>query len=218
MKFRSLLAATALAAVATLGSNASATTAGIIGPDNEFLPGDDTLNGYFGANLYLTGGSADIAVTFLGSEAGFNNYFNFMGGIPGLTTFFTGGNDPGTGDFGNPVTQIVEDVSAGLLSFWFGVNGNVNSVENGSNPENVLGLANFFVSFVPDPNSTSGQSVLILFDDAGGGNEDNHDDMVIQLTIVGGDGYIAPVPLPAGGLLLIGALGGLALIRRRKST
>lgn len=30
-------------------------------------------------------------------------------------------------------------------------------------------------------------------------------------------GNLAPIPLPAGGLLLVGALGGLAALRRRKS-
>ena len=31
-------------------------------------------------------------------------------------------------------------------------------------------------------------------------------------------GNLAPIPLPAGGLLLVGALGGLAALRRRKTT
>jgi hypothetical protein len=32
-----------------------------------------------------------------------------------------------------------------------------------------------------------------------------------------GNTDVAPVPLPAGGLLLIGAMGGLTVLRRRKS-
>jgi hypothetical protein len=39
---------------------------------------------------------------------------------------------------------------------------------------------------------------------------DNHDDFLIRVNV-------AAVPLPAGGLLLIGALGGLAVLRRRKT-
>ncbi|WP_126975994.1 VPLPA-CTERM sorting domain-containing protein [Frigidibacter oleivorans] len=35
------------------------------------------------------------------------------------------------------------------------------------------------------------------------------------LATVSGSVTVAPVPLPAGGLLLVGALGGLALLRRR---
>ncbi|WP_339109219.1 VPLPA-CTERM sorting domain-containing protein [Thioclava sp. GXIMD4216] len=33
----------------------------------------------------------------------------------------------------------------------------------------------------------------------------------------GGDEQVSPVPLPAGGILLLGALGGFAALRRRKS-
>lgn len=36
-----------------------------------------------------------------------------------------------------------------------------------------------------------------------------------KLTLVG---EVAPIPLPAAGLLLIGALGGLTMVRRRKSS
>jgi hypothetical protein len=217
MKLRSLLAATALAAAAFAGSYASATTYGTISTtDGNTALGplglSDPLGGYFGGNLYLTGGPADIQITFLGSEAGFNNRFNFEG----TTLFSTGGGDPSTGDFGSPVSTLVSGVTAGLLDFWFGANQDAASVTNGSNPDNSTSAANFFVSFLPDAAATFGQSVLIFFDDAGGGAEDNHDDMVIRLDLRGG--AIAPIPLPAGGLLLIGALGGLALIRRRKST
>lgn len=211
MKLRPILAATALAAAATLGSNASAATYGTIGDDNEYLTGD--LGGYFGANLYLIGGSADIQVTIVGAEAGFLNHFNFEG-----TSFSYGNNSPaGNFDDNGVVAQVTfTGVVSGLLDFWFGANQNAASVTNGSNPDNTTAAPNFFVSFLPNPVATAGQSVMLFFDD-GGSADDNHDDLIVRLDIVGGDGRIAPVPLPAGGLLLIGALGGLAVLRRRKS-
>jgi hypothetical protein len=210
MKFRSLLAATALAAAAFAGSNAYAATAGTIGDDNEYLPGD--LDGYFGGNLYLVGGDAQIQVTIVGAEAGFLNSFTFAG-----TTWSFGNNSPG-GVFNDTgvLAPVMFDVATGLLDFWFGVNGTGQDVVNGSNPDNSTAAPNFFVSFLPDPTATFGQSVMLFFDD-GGSVDDNHDDLIVRLDIVKGGGTIAPVPLPAGGLLLIGALGGLALIRRRKS-
>ena len=215
MKFKSLVAAAALAAATCIGGSVSAATvAGVISSadDNDALGPlglSDPLNGYYGGQLYLVGGSADIQVSYLGAEAGNNNYFSFgsiLFNTPGIASWTAGG------------AQDTITVAAGLLSFWFGADQNAASVTNGSNPDNTNpNLPNFFVSFLPDQNSTSGQSVLLFLDDGGGGSDDNHDDMVIRLTIVGGDGYIAPIPLPAGGLLLIGALGGLAALRRRKS-
>ena len=49
-------------------------------------------------------------------------------------------------------------------------------------------------------------------------------DLRISMVNGTGDGFgvdgvrIALVPLPAGGLLLLGAIGGLAALRRRKKT
>jgi hypothetical protein len=217
MKLRSLLAATALAAAAFVGSNASATTYGTIGPGNDGL--DDLLltnplPGYFGGDLYLVGGNADIRVTILGSEAGYNNSFTFGG-----DSYSTGG---GT-NFFNPLGVVngswtVSNVSAGLLTFFFGtdLNGTPGGVANGSNLDNIPSLPNFFVSFLPDSSATGGLSVLLFLDDGAGDGTDNHDDLIVRLDVLSG-GYIAPVPLPAGGLLLIGALGGLAALRRRKA-
>jgi hypothetical protein len=212
MKLRSLLAATALAAAAAFGSTASATTYGTIGGPgggNEYL-GDDILGGYFGGDLYLVGGPASITVTIIGSEAGYNNSFTF-GGV----TYSTGGGTNSFNDLGVFSWDVV-GVTSGLLDFVFSTNGGAGSVANGSNQDNLPSIPNFFVSFLPDPTSSFGQSLLLFLDDGAGNGTDNHDDLIVRLDLNGGT--IAPVPLPAGGLLLIGALGGLAALRRRKST
>ena len=54
---------------------------------------------------------------------------------------------------------------------------------------------------------------------AAGGAADNIDSDFALAAIdyaTDADGNPAPIPLPAGGLLLLGALGGLGLARRRK--
>ena len=190
MKFKSLVAAAALAAATCIGGSVSAATvAGVISTadNNDALVPlglGNSLNGYYGGNVLLVGGSADIRVTYLGAEASNNNFFNFMG-----NTFTTGGvSGFNGGGIGPSVT--VNGVLSGLLSFWFGANQNSASVTNGSNPANTnKSLSNFFVSVLPNQNMPFGQGALLFLDDGGGGQDDNHDDMVIMLEIVGGNGY-----------------------------
>ena len=84
----------------------------------------------------------------------------------------------------------------------------------GANTDNTAtpAIANFFSSL-----STSAETVFLFFDDAGGGDDDNHDDFVVSLSMVPPGQEPEPVPLPAGGLLLIGGLGAFAMARRRKT-
>jgi hypothetical protein len=196
----------ALALAATFALPVSAATVGTIGPGNDGLDPlglSNPLEGYFGDNISLSGGPVDIQVTILGSEAGYNNAFTF-----GSETYSTGGNTNAFADdyLGAGIDSwVVSDVSDGYLDFYFSVNG-VATVFNGYNPDGTTSSdANFFTYYVDS------DTVLLFLDDAGAGPDDNHDDLIVRLDIV-----VAPVPVPAAGLLLAGALGGLAALRRRR--
>lgn len=182
---------------------------------------DNPLKGWYGAELALFGNNVTVTATFLGSEAGNTNDFNFGG-----SSFTTGGGTGGTGTWtidntagGGLADFAVTNLSTGSLNFSFDTSGGGGlSVANGSNPDNTVPVSNpgvnFFASFVDDQTASSGQGVYLFFDDDGASNDDNHDDMVVRLDIA--DGKITVVPLPAAGWLMIAGLGGLAALRRKR--
>ena len=195
------------------------------------------VEGWFGANLFLiAGGNTTVTVEFLGKEAGFINRF-FLNGVETHTTADYGN----TSQFPSPPNPgVVTGVDAqnfviapGLINFMFTSNlgtGNLNqdSVTNGTNvvPGGGLGALNYFITLGPAPANTftgdrllngvtpgSGQVAIIALDDTGAGPDDNHDDMVIRLSITNGS-----FGVPDGGatlMLLGGALLGIGALRRR---
>lgn len=211
---------------AALVSGASALTLGTIpGVGNATNQGIDpiygasTREGYYGANLALVGGggTANITFMYLGAEAGFKNQFTFGA----LTLFETQGGGSVWNSGGLGAIQTFSNVADGMLNFAFianaGNRGTLSAI-NGANQDDSGGASsvNFFASVLADSDAQSGSVWDLWFDDGGAGNDDNHDDMAIRVSVNGG--HISQVPVPAAGFLLLGALVGFGALRRRKTT
>lgn len=130
-----------------------------------------------------------IKVTFLGKEADAKNVaFSGLGGSIS--------NEDSIG------SSYITYVGSGNLAFAFeSALGTSASNTTGT----ILGDAAIGFSEIFD----NGKTVYAFFDDSGAGNpgDRDFDDMVVRISVV---------PLPAGGLLLLTALGGFAAVRRKK--
>ena len=231
-KMKTFSAFAAASAVAVLmGSAAGAATLSLVGgqlgsiPDGAVNDGlaelglNNPLDGYYGANVWLDG-PAKVTVTLLGSEAGYINSFHFAGETltAGNNATVEAGGVKGIWDASGALGQIVANVSgSGFLDFWFTSNGSdpvynmgTNPSEAGTNPGGPAdGITSFFASFAGNERGTSGNSLYLFLDDGGAGPDDNHDDLVLLVSV-------APIPLPAAGWLLLGGLGALGVARRRR--
>jgi hypothetical protein len=198
--------------LALSAAQSEAATIGSLPSNNDVIAGTE---GYFGANLYLIAGpgGALIDIEFVGFEAGYTNEF-FLNG----TSYITNQTTP----LGYVATV---NVLPGLINFHFTVNSGAATVTNAGNVLPNGFTPNWFVSLAPGPLDSQrdtnvngvtpgfGQTAWIALDDAGAGPDDNHDDLVLKLTISGGT-FVAP----DGGatLTLLGcALMGLGALRRR---
>jgi hypothetical protein len=206
MKFGTLTAA-ALALTLSAGM-ASATTVTIGGTatppagNNNFIAELTAA----GATSFVTHGSvflngpARLTFTAVAAESGFNN--SFTDGTNILAECF----DFGFGD--NFLTSVIGGTFSGIFAggsldalLAFSNNQHPNFTANG-------GLFEFGVFF---DNETTDTFFLAFDDGEGRSGDDNHDDYIIRVNV-------AAVPVPAAGLMLIGALGGLAALRRRRQS
>ncbi len=153
---------------------------------------------YLGRSLGVTGtpGRFIIEIDFFAAEAGYRNQF-FIGGELAV-------NNLGNRSWSERDAGIYEPASAGLLNFNFCA---VDIARCYSNADNDRSAANSFQS-IGMWLTNGGNVAWLLWDDAGAGPDDNHDDLIVRLTY-------RSVPEP-GTLALLGlGLVGVALVRRK---
>ncbi len=166
----------------------------INGTQLQFISGDRKTV----SNGLSLSGPARVTYTYLGFEAGNTNYALTMG--TGAVSFANKGT--GTSSVGDATTIFQ---AGGLLNFAFGTSAPASSVSLFKNAGTAdPASANYAVGY----RRLSDTSFLAFFDDIAGGDRD-FDDLAVRIDV-------AAVPLPAGGLLLVGGLAGLAAFKRRR--
>ncbi|MEL6838754.1 MAG: VPLPA-CTERM sorting domain-containing protein [Pseudomonadota bacterium] len=198
-----VLLSVSAASAATLNFVGTGQTHSVTGNDIDasFNTSIDIITGdqkTLGNGLYLDvgAGPAEVTYTYLGAEAGNSNFAAVIGG--GI--FFNRGGLRSTP--GEQVTVTQE--TSGLLDFAFGTYSPLRAIGLFLNNGVAFpGSSNFAMGFIQiDVNS-----FYVLFDDIARGDRD-FDDIAVRIDV-------APVPIPAGGLLLLSALAGALVLRRR---
>ncbi len=213
IKTLALAAGLALGTLASAASAASAATLSISGGTSVAVPRNydprpavsvpgraftlfksASNGGSIGGGLRLDA-QALVTYTFLGKEAAATNTLVDL--TDGATSLFTNKAAPGT-------SASVRD-DGGFLDFLFRTSGlspkGSPAIRNGGTSEDKR-LALVFSDVFND-----GRSVIAAFGDGRGDND--YDDLVVQIDV-------APVPVPAASLMLMGALGAMGALRRAR--
>lgn len=165
------------------------------------LPGTEGLS--------VIAGGGEVIATYQGTTAAYSN-----------DLYLDNGDDDYTNDlflFNNQTSAVGSTFNLGSfasgteLLFRLFVNNTLQNYFTGPASRNPDGVAHARVQSDWEVVGTT----LVSFEDLFNGPFD-YNDLSFSFTNTSGE-VIAPVPLPAGGLLLLAALGGLAVVRRRKS-
>ena len=161
---------------------------------------------------------AVFTAEYIGKEAGFaDNQFHWGSLSTGSTLFTTGFGPVLAGQtastplapaaLGGPRTV---SASAGALAFNFLVQATTSVIENG----HAAGPGN--VAYWTAGGLDGATTLYLLLDDGGGGADADFDDMIVRLSIVARPADVVPNPEPGTLLLLLGGLGMLGYMARRR--
>ena len=186
--------------------------------------GNDAGVGYavgYGANT-PTGATWSVDPTWEAPPEGASGIsqspFNNVASLEGTQDYFTIGGVLGSNGAASPVSLSYASVQSTFTLLWVSID-SYNSIEflRGGVSQLLYTGTDLINQSLFDPLSGAGpnyeQVALVNFSNFANG----FDKVTFKSTQAAFEMALPPVPVPAAGLLLLGALGGLAALRRRKT-